>query len=171
MKQFIALIMCALMLSACGTFKKTTKTDETVIKAETETEIKEGSTTTQTIDTVVNVPSDTIEGARPLSELLDNSVLIFEDPEQSVEVRYDKPTKTIRAKAIVKARAIPVKQTIKTTSWRTENTETDIKATDNHEQTDTKKTSPLIPGWVWLIVLLVLIALIALRLGLFRLPF
>jgi uncharacterized protein YceK len=188
----IALVILIMIIgSGCSTVKsKNTnkeKTSEQISVKEkiasentTDTDAKIKTVITEQVDTAVDIPGSKLEGSKDLKDLKD-SPLRVESHDQNVIVSMDSVTGKISVTAQKKPQTINVKinkrtdrtedikQQSKTNTKAktalTKSTDAEKKSTDK----DVKRTF-FLPWWLWLIIVLVIIAVYLIRRFKIRLP-
>lgn len=147
-------ILIALLASSCGKIRKNLTVDRVKTEVVSSEEIREEITTTEKVDTLVTIPADTSTWIIPLRELTDSSTLIVESDKQIITFKFDPEKKTVRTTAVIKQAKVPVQ--IEKTTVEKRNVESNYrvktKAFDKDRQVE--KTKPLIPWWVWIIVII-----------------
>lgn len=161
--RIFLVLAIALSLASCGRMKRTIATTETYNKDAQSTEIAETITTIEKVDTVIQTPSDSSERVIPLEQLTDTAVTVIETETQDVELRYDPIAGTIRTKAKVKARQIPVVLERQRVEQRTIDHDSKTVAKVETKDEQVTKTNPLIPFWVWFLAILVTIGYLCFR--------
>lgn len=148
-------ILLLLLLSSCGRLKKTTASDETLLKAEKEGTFSTESVTEERIDTLITIAPDTSTWEIPAFMFTDSSVLVIETPRQRIEFEYQPETKSVKVRAAVKEMIMPVKIERKVIHRADSSYKDRVKVKEKSYRQDVKKTAPLIPWWLWLIPILI----------------
>jgi ABC-type Fe3+-hydroxamate transport system substrate-binding protein len=137
MKNIVIISALAVALSACGSMSKTQRTTANETSKETDSLARSIEMERVTMDTTVTLPGDTVTGSKPASDILDGDSLVLESSGQSVVVKYDKATKNLKARSVVKPRAVPVKavkETVRASAVRVQNQDTNKTATSDMQQ-------------------------------------
>ncbi|MFO0359255.1 MAG: lipoprotein [Flavobacteriales bacterium] len=161
--RLIAVALIATSLASCGRTNKSLTATETYSKDVSQTETTESITTTEKVDTLVTLDMETSEATFELHELVDSSRLVIDTPEQSVAVVYDPITQTVRTKAVVKERQVPVTIDRTTTVERAIYERQKSIQKDEQREEQVLKTSPLIPSWLIALIIVLVFAFVAWR--------
>jgi hypothetical protein len=164
MRNLFLVVMC-LALASCGSLKRSTSNERLEVATVESTSTAETIVTTAVVDTIVTLPPDTMTSARPLQELIDNSTLVFESDAQKVELMYDPVSKTVRTRATVKGREIPIKKEVVTVATREIDSKAKVQVKQEQKQVEVNKTRSLIPWWVWLVLIFVAMVVLGQRVG------
>jgi len=150
-------ILIALLASSCGKIRKNLTVDRIKSDIQTEEKIVEEIVTTEKTDTLVIIPADTSEWILPLRELVDSSLLVVESDVQIITFKFDPEKKTVKAKAVIKEKKVPVLIDKKKTERRSIESENRSRINTFEKDRQVEKTKPLIP-WYWIIILIVVAA-------------
>lgn len=168
---FVVLLLIAISLSSCGTFKRAvnkekhkeeTKTEiEKKTETETNTETATTKTTTEEFTAPVIIPSDTILNESELDKLLNGEETEFENDEVKIITKID--SGKVKTKVITKQKKIqvPGKRTIieNTIIKEGKKENTDIKEKTTSKVIDKSKVKESeadtgLPWYVWVLFLL-----------------
>lgn len=105
MKQLVILLLL-FALPGCGIFRKFKDKHELEIKADVVQTV--GTTTTEKVDTLIPIKAKKVKVTRPLQEVLEGTPIIATDGPNSVEIKYNKDTKSITAIGSTEAHDVPV---------------------------------------------------------------
>jgi hypothetical protein len=159
----LAVLLLAIGLSSCGRTNRALTATETYSKDVSQTETTESITTTEKVDTLVTLDMETSEATFELHELVDSSRLVIDTPEQSVSVVYDPITQTVRTKAVVKERQVPITIDRTTTVERNVYERQKSIQKDERREESVVKSSPLIPSWLIALIIVLVFAFVAWR--------
>lgn len=148
----IAILLSAILLASCGTFKRAVNKHSSEVEIEATTAANETVVVTERIDTVVTIRPDTLAVTVDLDT---DSLFVFETDKQTLTVTYDRPTNSIRTVATVKAAAVPVVMNRETVAVRNWESEVRIQSDQETKTVDVKRTPPLVPWWLWIVLLLI----------------
>lgn len=112
-KTIIWLILIA-SLSSCGSLKR--NKEKRKVETVMDSTVERHTEVTESIDTTITTPADTVQGERNLDEILQGDSLIIEDQTLKVVLRYNAATKKIKAEGIAKPKQIAVQMNRKTVS-------------------------------------------------------
>lgn len=153
------LIVLLLLLSSCSTIKK-------VFHRESHKTVKDSTSESETVikeklDTIIVIPADSVNGAKPFQNLIEGDTLEIESPTQTVKTFYDKLTKNVKTTAIKKPQHIPVnidreiRQKVKTN--------VKVETEDKVKEKESEKRKPT---WIWWLLVAAAIVYGAYRLSL-----
>lgn len=134
MKRLIWIALAVILLQGCVTSKKTHETyDKQSQAVEVTTNTDTRTVITEKADTTITVPGSEASATRQLDDLVTGKPITAEVNGTSVEVRYDKATGEVKAKARTKPRQVPVQ--IERTTVATEQVQQEVKAEQEQKQT------------------------------------
>lgn len=153
----LVVILIALFLVSCGTTKKlTTKTD-----TETKTETSTKTVTKEKVDTTVTIPSKKADFTAPIDSLMKGDTAKKSINGIEFKAWYDNRSRSVELQAVVEPVSVPIRIDRETT------TESETKAVteENTQSKSVEKEQPSlwdsISGWLFLILLLAVVLLIA----------
>lgn len=156
-------IFALAVLPSCGTLKKSTQSTDIYAKEAVKSDVAETVIAKEKVDTVVTVVADTADASVAIEQATDTAITVIDTPTQRVDVLYDPISKRIRTKAVVKERQVPITIERESVTNRTDRSVLKTESSQSYEQTDVKKTNPLIPGWVLFLLILIVAAYFAWR--------
>ncbi len=165
--------MVIMLLTRCSVTKHVQKDDqssstktesqaEEKTKKETQSDLTSKTTTSEIVDTTVNVAGSNLNGSRPITDLEHGKPLILEDNNQAIKISVDSAG-NVKVESLLKPRTIPVK--IKKTSTREEQLKQTVKSSSDstgqekiQSKTKTKTVDRQVtkhfgfPWWLWLLI-------------------
>jgi len=169
----LIIAMDVMLLTRCTVTKHVQKSDqsnstkteaqaEEKTKKETQSDLTSKTTTTELLDTTVNLAGGNLNGSRPLTDLEHGKPLILEDNNQAVKISVDS-SGNVKVESLLKPRNIPVK--IKKTTQREEQLKQTVKSSSDStgkENIQTKSELKTVdrqvtkyfgfPWWLWLLI-------------------
>lgn len=154
MKRFIWIALAVMLMQGCITSKKVHETyDKQSQAVEVTTNTDKRTVITEKADTTIAVPGSEATSSLQLDDLVTGKPITAEVNGTSVEVRYDKATCIVKAKAYTKPRQIPVN--IERTTVITEQVQQEIKAEQEQKHT-TQVVEKEFSYWKWIVIISVL---------------
>lgn len=148
----IAILLSAILLASCGTFRRAVNKHSSEVEIEATTASSEVVVVKEKIDTVVMIRPDTLAVTVDLDQ---DSLFRFETDKQTITVTYDRPTNSVRTVTTVKAAAVPVVLERETVAIRNSESKVQVSAEQETKTVEVKRTSPLISWWLWILLLLI----------------
>lgn len=169
----LILTMVVMLLTRCTVTKHVQKDDqssstktesqaEEKTKKETQSDLTSKTTTSELVDTTVNVAGSNLNGSRPLTDLEHGKPLILEDNNQAVKISVDSDG-NVKVQSLTKPRVIPVK--IKKTSTHEEQLKQTVKSSSDstgqekiQSKTETKTVDRQVTKhfgflwWLWILI-------------------
>lgn len=164
--QILAIVASIfLFFSSCSVIKSVNKKKtedsqktelDSLVKSDTETKTK----ITELADTTVKTAASEIEGSRPVKDL-EKKPLVLEDDSQVITAYVDS-TGNLKIKGKVKPQSIPIKFK-KITEIKSENKTTASVKKKEEVKSETKTTDKDVkriglPWWIWLLLIMVILA-------------
>lgn len=148
MKRLLWLALTIFLLSGCATSKKVHETSNKQSQAvEVTTNTDTRTVITEKADTTITVPGGEASATVQLDDLVTGKPITAEVNGTSVEVKYDKVTGEVKAKARIKPRQVPVN--IERTTVVTEQVQQEVKAEQEQKQT-TQIVEKEFSYWKWI---------------------
>lgn len=159
MKNILLYITAAVLLTACGTMKKSVNKHETNSTVKSDSSAQVQTKTTEQADTNVVIPGDTTKG---VFDAEDTTVQVIETPDLIITFDSErdargkiKPGKK-SVKVVTKPKVIPVKINRTTTTNSNVQVKKSAEEKTITKQIEKQRTSFSLPWYIWLILLLAL---------------